>query len=117
MAISGSVILLFLIIHLVYIWGTYQTHSFINDQETYYDVVLRSSFGYLNHTPTAMFYIIAIILIAFHLKHGFESALKTLGIINRSKGSLLYKSSILFWGIIPIGFIIIILSIQLGLIR
>ena len=115
MAISGTVILLFFIIHLGYIWLTYQTHNF-TEVETYYDVLLRDQVGYLNHKLTSVFYVIAIFLIGFHLKHGFQSALKTLG-FSQNTNPLLYKASFIFWGLIPAGFIIIILSIQTGIIK
>jgi len=117
MAVSGSIILLFLIIHLLYIWWTYQTHSFISNTETYYDVILRDNIGYLNHFPTAAFYIIAILCIAFHLKHGFQSALKTFGVTAVEKNKLLYFLGFIIWGIIPLGFIIIVVSIQSGIIK
>ena len=91
-------------------------HNF-NLDETYYSVLLRSEFGYLNHTPTAIFYIVSIFFIGFHLKHGYQSALKTLGLTNNRVARLLYYLGVLFWAIIPLGFIIIILSIQLGIIR
>tara|TARA_B100000029_G_scaffold498429_1_gene567269 strand:- start:3117 stop:3782 length:666 start_codon:yes stop_codon:yes gene_type:complete len=117
MIFTGSTVMLFLFVHLGYIWRTFQTHSFYHGEETYYHVILRNDFGYLNHTPTAIFYIIAILMISFHLKHGFESALKTLGMTNSGSNKILYKLSILFWGIIPFGFITIILSIQLGIIK
>ena len=113
MAISGSVILLFLFIHLGYIWLTYQAHDMAIN-ETYYDVLLRSQFGYLNHTPTAIFYIISILSIAFHLKHGFQSAMKTFGLIH---SSLFYYLGFIFWGIVPAGFIIIVLCIQTKVIQ
>jgi succinate dehydrogenase / fumarate reductase cytochrome b subunit len=116
MAISGSFILVFIFIHLGYIWLTYQMHSFSVD-ETYYSVLLRSELGYLNHTPTAIFYILAIFFIGFHLKHGYQSALKTLGLINSGATNILYYLGFIFWGIIPLGFIIIIFSIQLGYIN
>ena len=115
MAVSGTIILIFIFIHLAYIWWTYQTHNFLNDHETYYDVILRNNIGYLNHLPTAAFYILAIICISFHLKHGFQSALKTLGILSKNKG--LYLLGLLIWGIIPAGFILIVFSIQMGIIK
>tara|TARA_X000001036_G_C20572704_1_gene763329 strand:- start:107 stop:769 length:663 start_codon:yes stop_codon:yes gene_type:complete len=114
MAISGSVILLFLIIHLRYLWYTYQAHLFISIDETYYDVILRNELGYLGHTPTSIFYILSIILIGSHLKHGFQSALKTFGILRKSRWGILYNIAILFWAIIPALFILIIVSIQIG---
>ena len=116
MILSGTIILLFFIIHLRYFWYTYQIHDFLAG-ETYYDVIMRNQLGYLGHTPTALFYIIAIILIGSHLKHGFESALKTFGILENSKWKLLYKLSIVFWLIIPLLFILIIASIQMNYIR
>ena len=115
MIISGLTILLFFIIHLRYIWYTYQAHLFA-DNETYYDVLLRDELGYLGHTPTAIFYIIAILFIASHLKHGIQSALKTFGFIEDSKWRVLYSGSVLFWGLIPLAFILIVISIQLGII-
>ena len=116
MAISGSIILLFLFLHLGFIWWTYQIHA-MAVEETYYDVLLRSNFGYLNHTPTAIFYIIAILSIAFHLKHGFQSALKTFGVLNYGTSSILYSLSFIIWGLIPMGFIIIVICIQCGVIK
>ena len=115
MIISGTIILLFFIIHLRYIWYTYQSHLFLDD-ETYYDVLIRNQVGYLGHTGTAIFYIIAIIFISSHLKHGAQSALKTFGFLEK-KSSLLYRASILFWGVIPLLFIFIIISIQLNIIK
>jgi len=113
MAISGSIILIFLFLHLGYIWLTYQTHDMATN-ETYYNVLLRSNFGYLNHTPTAIFYIIAILSIGFHLKHGFQSALKTFGVVNYKLFNYL---GVFFWGLIPFGFIIIVICIQLRIIQ
>jgi len=115
MIISGTIILLFFIIHLRYIWYTYQAHLFA-DNETYYDVLLRNEMGYLGHTPTAIFYIIAILFIASHLKHGIQSALKTFGFTEDSKWKILYVGSVLFWGLIPFAFIMIVAAIQIGII-
>tara|TARA_B100000131_G_scaffold238685_1_gene230923 strand:+ start:1520 stop:2176 length:657 start_codon:yes stop_codon:yes gene_type:complete len=115
MAISGTVILIFIFIHLGYIWLTYQTHNFY-EGETYYDVLLRNEIGYLNHTPTAIFYIISIMAIGMHLRHGFQSALKTFGFLE-SKTSPLYLIGFVFWGLIPVAFIAIVLSIQMGFIN
>lgn len=124
MIISGSIILLFFIIHLRYFWYTYQnfpglssTLSDIVSSGNYYDIILLNQIGYLGHTPTAIFYIVSIILISSHLKHGFQSALKTFGILEESGWGILYKLSIIFWGIIPALFILIIFAIQLNYIQ
>ena len=103
MILTGTAILLFLIFHLSYIWYSYQTHL-LDSNQTYYTILLKNKFGYLGNTLTAILYIVSILLIAAHLKHGFESALKTFGIVKKSKFSFLYNLSVLFWGIIPMGF-------------
>jgi len=116
MAVSGTIILLFFIVHLSYIWYTYQVHDFLPG-ETYYDVLLRNKLGFLGHLPTASFYILSIILIAFHIKHGFQSSLKTFGVNSQSKLFILNYLGFIFWGIIPSLFVVIVLSIQLGIIK
>jgi len=115
MIVSGSIILFFFIIHLRYIWYAFQAHLFVGS-ETYYDVLLRNQWGYLGHTPTAIFYIIAILFIASHLKHGIQSALKTFGFLENSHWKPLYVGSVIFWAIIPLAFIFIVISIQVGII-
>ena len=117
MILTGTAILLFLLFHLSYIWYSYQTHDNIHDTHTFYTLLLQNKFGFLGHKLTAVLYVVSIILIASHLKHGFESALKTFGITQQSKLQFLYHLSIVFWGIIPMGFIIIIACIQLGVIK
>jgi len=116
MIISGIIILLFLIIHLKYFWYTYQIHQFIGE-EKYFDVILRSNLGFLNNTPTAIFYIIAIIFIGSHLKHGFQSSIKTLGLYGNKNKSFINFLGIILWFIIPVLFISIIIAIQMGIIN
>ena len=116
MIFSGLIILFFLVIHLKYFWYTYQIHDFL-DGEKYFDVILRSDFGFLNNLPTAIFYIIAIAFIGFHLRHGFESGLKTLGIYNKQLKSIINIVGIIIWFIIPSLFISIIIAIQIGIIK
>ena len=110
MAISGTIILIFIFIHLGFVWLTYQT----TESHNYYQILLQNKIGFLGHFPTSIFYIISIMAIGMHLRHGFQSALKTFGVLSKSKWGLLYNIAILFWGVIPILFILIIISIQIG---
>ena len=88
-----------------------------NTDSNFFNIVVQNEFGFLGHTPTAIFYVIAIILIAMHLKHGFLSVFKTLGIPIKYRDSIIKYIAFLFWGIIPAGFIMIIISIQMGVIK
>ena len=110
---SGMVILFFFIIHLRYYWYTFQN---MTKDADFFAVMLKNEFGFLGHTPTALFYIIAILLISAHLKHGFISVFKTLGVSMKYRDSLIKYLAFVFWAIIPLGFILIIISIQFGII-
>tara|TARA_B110000014_G_C20125596_1_gene599274 strand:- start:3565 stop:4215 length:651 start_codon:yes stop_codon:yes gene_type:complete len=111
---SGGIILFFLIIHLRYFWYTFQN---MEANSNFFNIVLKNEFGFLGHTPTAIFYIISIILIANHLKHGFLSLFKTLGTSLKYRNTIIKYIAFIFWGIIPAGFIIIITAIQIGVIK
>ena len=74
---SGLVILFFFVIHLRYYWYTFQL---LDKDANFYDYMLLNKFGFLGHTPTAVIYIAAILLISTHLKHGFLSIFKTFGV-------------------------------------
>tara|TARA_B100000676_G_scaffold309936_1_gene374975 strand:- start:627 stop:1280 length:654 start_codon:yes stop_codon:yes gene_type:complete len=106
---SGMTILFFFIIHLRYYWYTFQNMAKDAD---FFEVMLRNEFGYLGHTPTAIFYIIAIILIASHLKHGFVSVFKTIGLPSKYRDQIIHYLAFIFWAIIPFGFILVVLYIQ-----
>ena len=114
MIISGIIILLFFIIHLRYFWYSFQT---MDISDNFFNTVLKTEFGYLGHLPTAIFYIIAILFIAFHLKHGFISAFKTFGVSKNLRNGILKYIAFIFWVIIPACFILIILAIQTGYIN
>ena len=51
------------------------------------------------------FYIVAIALLAFHLRHGFQSAFQTFGIKNQKYVPLIHLAGAVFWLLIPLGFI------------
>ena len=113
MLISGSIILVFFIIHLRFLWYTFQTTT----DHNYFQILLQNKAGYLGHLPTAFFYIIAISFISFHLKHGFLSSFKSLGFSAKLIRGPLAILAFLFWAIIPMLFILIIICIQTGYIN
>lgn len=70
---TGGILLVFLIGHLSTIWvkfnfGMEGTHH-------YYDAVATM----FQDLPTAIFYVIVMIVLGFHLNHGFQSAFQTFG--------------------------------------
>ena len=45
-----------------------------------------------------------MVILGFHLKHGFSSAIQTLGIKDTSIGKVVSKIGVVFWLFIPAGF-------------
>ena len=65
---SGLIILFFFVIHLRYYWYTFQL---LDQDANFYDYMLLNKFGFLGHTPTAIIYIAAILLISILVKLKF----------------------------------------------
>ena len=114
MEISGGVILIFIAIHFVDFWFPEMNAKYIlgNWDGTVEGYDGLKYFYELQHkfaNPYRVgFYVIAFILLALHLLHGFQSAFQSLGINNKYSGCL--KSFGKFYSIIvPLGFIIIAL--------
>jgi succinate dehydrogenase / fumarate reductase cytochrome b subunit len=108
MALSGGVILAFLILHFVDFWVPEMNHKYIEflpeDPNRY--------FGELQHKFVSPLrvgaYVIAFVLLALHLLHGFQSAFQSIGFNNKYTSAV--KSFGKFYSFaIPLGFIIIAL--------
>lgn len=102
MVISGSIIFIFISIHLSTFWFNFRG----NDEHNYYYLVTSSVIGFGNIFITFL-YLVSMILLGMHLKHGYQSALQTFGIKNTRIGNLLYSVSSIFWLFIPGGFFFI----------
>ena len=108
MAVSGGVILAFLILHFIDFWFPEMNHKYIEflpeDPNRY--------FGELQHKFVSPLrvgaYVIAFVLLALHLLHGFQSAFQSMGFNNKYSSAV--KSFGKFYSFaIPLGFIIIAL--------
>lgn len=85
MGAIGSVILIFMVIHLIQFW--YQTHWGSQIEEVTYagwehpinDLYALVAFTYTN-IWMVLLYVVSMIFVGFHLWHGFESAFQTLGL-------------------------------------
>jgi succinate dehydrogenase / fumarate reductase cytochrome b subunit len=107
MAVSGGVILAFIVLHFIDFWFPEMNYKYIEvlpEDPTRY-------FGELQHKFTNPLrvgaYVIAFVLLALHLWHGFQSAFQSLG-INRYEKCVKTLGKI-YAIAIPAGFIIIAL--------
>ena len=80
MMLSGLVVLSFVLFHLAHLtWGLVSPEQFsLVDEQGRHDVYMMTVLGFQN-TYLAAFYIIAQILLAMHISHGFASAARTFG--------------------------------------
>jgi len=111
MAISGGVILIFIVIHFLDFWiPEINTKYVLGDMSGMHNGEFRY-FEELQHKFTNPLrvgaYVIAFILLALHLLHGFQSAFQSLG-LNRYAKCVKTLGNI-YAIVIPLGFIIIAL--------
>ena len=112
MAISGGVILAFIVVHFLDFWiPELNTKYILGDMSGMHNGEFRY-YAELNHkfgSPIKVgIYVVAFILLALHLMHGFQSAFQSMGFNNK------YTSCVKSLGkwysiLIPLGFIVIAL--------
>lgn len=97
MSITGSIIFIFLVIHLN---TFFVEHRILGSSVSMYESVIKA-FSNLYYSG---FYIVAMILMGFHLNHGFKSMFQSLGLNHTRYNGMISKSGLLFSIIIPVGF-------------
>jgi succinate dehydrogenase / fumarate reductase, cytochrome b subunit len=104
---SGIVILIFLVLHLIDFFIPYK---FSSPEITMYEMAVAK----FQETWRSVVYIIAMVLLAFHLIHAFQSGFQTLG-LNHNKYTPAIKSvGFVLSIIISLGFAVIPLYFLLG---
>lgn len=108
MAILGSLLLIFLVIHLYQFWiptkkALYITH----EDEDAYTMVTEA----LRNPLVLLVYIIAFISLGYHLLHGFQSAFQTLGLNHKKYTPIIKKTGTAFAIIVPALFALIALVV------
>jgi succinate dehydrogenase / fumarate reductase, cytochrome b subunit len=97
--ITGSTVFIFLIVHI----NTFfvQSRFVALDQNlTMYERVA----GAFRNPWYDAFYVLALVFLAYHLKHGFQSMFQTFGLRSTKYQRLIDIAAIIFWLLIPIGF-------------
>lgn len=94
---TGAFVLLFLVIH---INTFFVTSRFFPTGKTMYHTVAEA----FRSPLTDVFYVVALVFLGYHLKHGFQSAFQTLGLRNKKYETLINIVAIVFWLLIPLGF-------------
>lgn len=98
MFLTGSIVFIFLVIHLRNFW--YASRVEAGEGFSMYAVV-RSTFS---DPIYGGLYLVAMALLGFHLRHGFQSAFQTFGLRNRKFSAFIEWVGAIFWLLIPLGF-------------
>lgn len=102
MFVSGSIIFIFLVLHLGTFFWRFNVHDpqQLADAHRYYDIVV----GFFQIWWYVLLYIIAMILLGFHLNHGFQSAFQTFGYNHKKYTPLIKKIGTIYAIIMAVGF-------------
>jgi len=95
--VTGSVIFVFLVIHL----RTFFIPARFGAPDLSMYQLVRESFA----SPLySIFYLIALVFLGYHLRHGFQSAFQTFGLRGKRYLPLIETIAFVFWCLIPLGF-------------
>jgi succinate dehydrogenase / fumarate reductase cytochrome b subunit len=123
MAILGTLLLMFLVMHIYHFWtpsrlggiGTVQPL-----EEVFYNGVKHHNLYaemrdvFVGNTLIVALYVLACGSLAYHLLHGFQSAFKTIGIHNKKISGLINSVGVGFSIIVPLLFALMPLSFYFG---
>lgn len=109
MGILGTLILIFLLVHLKSFWYEFkfgEIPTAVYEGVTYKNVYLTVAEVYSNPLYV-LFYVLSMGFLAFHLSHGFASAFQTLGLNHAKYSPLIKKVGLGFSILIPVLFALI----------
>ena len=98
MFLTGSVVFFFLVVHMKQFWFTSRFTT--EEHFSSYKMVAEA----FENPWYVVLYVIAMGLLGFHLRHGFQSAFQTFGLRNQKYVPLIEAIAIIFWLVIPAGF-------------
>ena len=115
MAAIGTIILVFIVIHMYQFWFKMKIGDVA--MATYDGVEVKNLFELVEATFTdftfVMFYVACMAVIGLHLKHGFSSAFQSLGLNHKKYTPFIQLLGTAYSVLIPLGFAIIPLAFYL----
>jgi len=93
--VTGSIVFIFLVVHLRTFWFTSRFQA--GEHFSMYALVKES----FSSPVYSFFYVVAMFLPGFHLRHGFQSAFQTFGLKTKKYTPLIETVGMIFWLLIP----------------
>lgn len=111
MGLLGTIILLFLIMHMTHFWFPNRSNQgFLLGEEINLFEKMKTEFSVL---WVVILYVVGCISLAYHLAHGFQSAFKTMGVHNKKYNKMLTSIGYGFSIIVPLVFAMMPVSFYL----
>jgi succinate dehydrogenase / fumarate reductase, cytochrome b subunit len=101
MFVTGSIVFIFLVIHLGTFFWQFNVHYPENLEHHQYFLIVK---GFLQTPWYSTVYIVAVLLLGFHLNHGFQSAFQTFGWNHNRYFPLIKKLGTIYAIIMALGF-------------
>ncbi len=112
MGLLGTLILLFLVMHLYHFWLPNRSHQgFLLGEEINLYEKMKLVFSEL---WVVILYVLGCLSLGYHLAHGFQSAFRTLGVHNKRYNLLITSIGYGFSIFIPLAFAMMPVSFYLG---
>ena len=116
MAILGTILLMFFIIHWKHFWIPSRITG-VAEMDLGNGFVVHNLYAVMQDTFqnqwVVLFYVISCIALAYHLAHGFQSAFKTIGVHNKRYHAMISALGYGFAIIIPLAFAMMPISFYL----
>lgn len=112
MGILGTLIVLFLVLHMSDFWFPNRAHqNFVLGEEIDLYAKMKETFSVL---WVVIVYVLGCLSLGYHLAHGFQSAFRTVGVHNRKYNQMLVSLGLGFSVVITLLFALMPLSFYLG---
>jgi succinate dehydrogenase / fumarate reductase cytochrome b subunit len=112
MGLLGTIILLFLVMHVLHFWiPNRNSQGWLLGEEIDLFGKMKETFSVL---WIVILYVVGCISLGYHLAHGFQSAFRTLGVHNKKYLVMLKSVSYGFAVIVPLAFALMPVSFYLG---
>jgi succinate dehydrogenase / fumarate reductase cytochrome b subunit len=107
---GGIILALFIIWHILDL--TFGVVNPAGTDTTPYDRMIAS----FSNIPITLFYVVSMLILAWHIRHGIFAATQTLGQTNKKRERAVNGLAYAISGLIGIGFVLVPLSVAFGLI-
>lgn len=114
MGLLGTLILMFLIIHLKHFWVVSRfTDHITSGEETLFEEMKEV----FSNPFVVILYVLSMFSLAYHLLHGFQSAFQSLGLNHKTYTPIIKSVGFWFSIIIPLVFAMMPIAIYMGFIK